>query len=225
MRSVSTKKRGVSALARRKARHWHPEVMSAIREAVLTGASAAGVLDSLEQLQMDGGLQDRTGEPLPLPSVRTIQDIARPWKRDDSGRWQLTDSSPADVRGVLDVLAAVIERSRGRVQSLTKTEAQLIPLMLQATGTQLRPWDAFLLVRFYMYWRGRESGDQDLVPWLAFAGDQERMRRNVANGWLRRRDLSTELIGWLPNELPREEIEDLLNEMRRLREPPLRRDG
>ena len=202
-------------MARRKARHWHPEVMSALQDAVVTGASAAGVLDSLQQMQLDGGLRDRNSEPLPLPSVRTIQDIARPWKRDDSGRWQLTDSSPADVRGVLDVLAAVIERSHGRIQSLTKTEAQLVPLLMQATGMGMPPWDVYLLVRFYMYWMGREASDQDLVPLFAFVGDQERMRRSVANGWLRRRDLMPELVGWLPRELPRGEIEDLLNEVRR----------
>ena len=197
-------------MSRRKARHWHPDVMSAIQEAVVTGASAAGVLDRLERLQLEGRLQSRNGEPLPLPSVRTIQDIARPWKRDDSGRWQLPDSTAADVRVVLDVLGAAIERSEGRIQSLTKNEARLIPLISKAASDLLPPWDLFLLVRFYAYWTARESSDEDLIPLLAFVGDQDRLRRYISSGWVRGNDLSSELIRWLLSELPRRELEALL---------------
>lgn len=183
-------------LARRKSRHWHPDVMTAIHDELLTGASASGVLDKLYSRQGLGEFRDKDGVELSLPSTRTIQDIAKSWARDASGTWQLTDSGSDDVPIILDVLAAVIERSEGRIHSLTKNEAQLIPSLVKAGRDRLTPWVAYRLARFYLYWTARESDDRELVTYLAFLADPDRLERNVAAGRVSGRDMLQEILRW-----------------------------
>lgn len=182
-------------MARRKSRYWHPAVLTAMRDGLDTGASASRVLDQLSIRQAGGELLDEGGKPLPLPSTRTVQDIARDWKRDDSGEWQLTDSLASDVPVVLRVLASVIERSEGRIQALTKREAQLVPSINNAGGGRLTPWIIFRLARYYIHWVAHEP-DQDLVTYLAFITDPERLRRNVARGWISQRNMLAEIVEW-----------------------------
>ena len=169
--------------------------MTAIRDELDTGASAGGVLDKLSLRQISGELRDKEGEPLDLPSVRTIQSIARELARDDSGAWQLTDSSPSDVPLVLRVLASVIERSEGRIQTLTKREAELVPSLSHAGEGRLTPWVVFRLARFYIQWVAREP-DRDLVTYLAFIANPARLRRNIAKGWISDRRILEEILLW-----------------------------
>lgn len=194
-RPVTTKVRRIWALSRRKPRHWAPDVLNALRDELATGASARRVLDKLELLQVQGELHDENGQPLDLPSIRTVQSIAREQMRDDSGEWQLTDSSPGDVGLVLRVLASVIERSEGRIQTLTKREAELIPSIYHAGAGRLTPWVVFLLARFYLQWVAREP-DHDLVTYLAFVADPVRLRRNIARGWISDRNILGEVLRW-----------------------------
>jgi hypothetical protein len=135
---------------RRGSRHWHPDVMDAVHEELSTGASASGVWDKLQRRQKAGELRDKDGKALALPSIRSIQEIAKAYN-DDSGPWTLYDARPDDVQVILESLLEVIVRSEGRVQHLTRREARLVAAIRRVEGTaQYDAWSAFVLARHYI---------------------------------------------------------------------------
>ena len=88
----------------RRVRQVSPAVLQAIHEGLLTGASAPQVMRSL---------RDRRDLPEDqIPSERTISNIARDMRSDDSGAWQLTDAEPGSVNLVLRVLGEVVPGPR-----------------------------------------------------------------------------------------------------------------
>ena len=109
---------------RRRVRQTSPAILRAIREELLTGASAPEVFRALRKREEEGEFGDDL-----VPSDRTISNIAREGARDVSGTWGLADGDTATVGLVLGVLAEVVRRTEGDVTSLTKQEARLIPII------------------------------------------------------------------------------------------------
>jgi hypothetical protein len=162
-------------MARRKGvRDMDGDVQAEIQNLALAGWGATQIgkhLDAQEQF---------LGR---VPPLRTIQRmVADVQTRDSSGAWRVPEADPTEVRLLLDTLAAVIERSQGRITGLTKAEAGLVVRIHQA-APELELINVWLLARVY---RGREARDEptaDLDAMLAFApwkGDQEGWRYSQA---------------------------------------------
>lgn len=90
-----------------------------------------------------------------MPVERTIKKYVAEAKRSsevDADPWRIEDADPADVAAVVRVIAAVVERTGGRVRGVSKQEAKLIvrinAAVPSATPTpRLDPWDTYRLAR------------------------------------------------------------------------------
>lgn len=130
---------------RRRVRNVHPQVLRAIHDDLLTGASARQVRTSLHERYERGELPPDAE----IPSERTIGNIARDIRRDDSPAWRIEDADPAEVWPVLDTLLEVMVRSERRVTALTQIEARLVT-NVRAADPRLDPWQAYSWVRWYL---------------------------------------------------------------------------
>lgn len=186
---------------RRRVRQVPTDVLRAIREELLTGASAPEVVRALSRRQANGEFELGS-----IPSDRTVSNIAREMRLDDSSVWQISDGSPDTVGFVLRVLVEVVRRTKGRVASLTQAEAALLPVMnkvMEPRWTKLpssdaRAWQAYVWTRFYLSWVRSEADARDAT--LLFAGMQE------DGPWPITRLLEIERVskaaaGWLPADL------------------------
>jgi head-tail adaptor len=130
---------------RRRVRNVRPDVLRAIHDDLLTGASAKQVHAALKERYERGELSAGAE----IPSERTIVNIARDIQRDDSPAWRIENAQPAEVWPVLDTFLEVYQRSAGRVTSLTETEARLVA-NVRAANPKLGPWQAFSWARWYL---------------------------------------------------------------------------
>jgi hypothetical protein len=153
---------------RRRVRNVRPEVLRAIHDDLLTGASARQVREALEQRYQQGELP--TDE---IPSERTIVNIRRDLEPDDSPTWQLEDAMPGEAWPVLETLFEVDRRSNGRVRTLTQLEARLIA-NVRTVNPRLGPWQAYSWVRWYLASRQRGSSVWAHVHDLAIDGIEAR---------------------------------------------------
>lgn len=139
---------------RRRSRTFAPEMLSAVREALATGASPREVEQSIARRQANDEL-----DGMAVPSVRTIVNIARELPRDED-TWSLEDSADSIQAGlILRVLSAVQRKSHGRVRHLSKREARIAAVIL---GLHERPneelaWRAY--VRAHEYLAALNRGD------------------------------------------------------------------
>lgn len=178
---------------RRRVRSVRPDVLQAIREMLLTGSSAP---------QVYAALSDRFPADS-LPSDRTISNIAREMRTDDSGEWSVDDTDPATVGAVLRVLLDVVRRSRGGVTRLTRAEARLVPIMLAALAESAHPpkaieWHAYLWARFYLTWVRRPEDGAAVTLLLAAMSSDGRL---PMTSWPAIEHANAALNGWLPVEL------------------------
>jgi len=104
-----------------------------------------------------------------LPVVKTIKRIIERYfpKGLPSERWGLADADGDDAAMILPVLAAVIERTAGRVSHLTKAQAVWVQ-KIRRVAPDLAPWWAFRLAVTYMVRVHREQPTADLDELLAF---------------------------------------------------------
>jgi hypothetical protein len=142
-----------------------------------------------------------------IPSERTISNIAREVRStDESGAWRITDADPATVRTVLNVLAEVVRRTEGRITSLTREEAALIPTVrraMSARWTKLpepgRRWQTYVWTRFYLAWVQSERDAEDVALFFAFLQENGKIPLPI---WARRIErVNAAAAGWLPAEL------------------------
>ena len=185
---------------RRRVRQVHPEVLTAIRQALLTGASAPQVVRALSEMQRAGKVPAGS-----IPSERTVSNIAREMRQDESEAWSLVDGTPESVTVVLEVLAEVVGRTEGRVTSLTKEQAALVPLMYAAMaqrfrdwGDARRRWQAYVWTRFYLSWVRSEADARDAALLLAAMQTDDPW---PANAWRNIERVNDAMAGWLPPDM------------------------
>ena len=68
---------------------------------------------------------------------------------------------------MLNVLAEAFKKTEGRIQSLTKQEAALIPIVYSATARRFDLWQVYVFTRFYLTWAQSDRDEQDVVTFLA----------------------------------------------------------
>ena len=119
----------------------------------------------------DGG---RLPEDAHIPSERTISNIARDMRPEDVGQWRMRDADSATVGLVLRTLHEVCHRTEGRVTSLTRAEAQVIPAISAALdprssklGAADSAWQTYTWTRFYLSWVRSDQDEEDVA--LLFA--------------------------------------------------------
>ena len=103
-----------------------------------------------------------------VPHLRTIQRHLAKSSHGPSETWAPEDVGQVEPALVLPVLAAVMERSGGRRQHLTRAEADRIAT-LRAAVPDLPEWSAFLLARLYLARRAQGRPTTDLDALVAFA--------------------------------------------------------
>lgn len=113
-----------------------------------------------------------------MPSLRTIQRLVKEMEPPDpTEEWRLADTEPEDARLVLDVLAAVTVKTRGRAR-LTRATAEWVIRVRRAAPT-LDPFEAYLYAREYRAREERRGDTRDLDLYLALAPwDSEDARRD-----------------------------------------------
>lgn len=163
----------------RKRRYQDGDVQDAIEALAIERPewSPAQIRNELDQGELKGR----------LPSARTVQEIvkrARP--ADPSAPWSLADAEPSTVPLVLPVLAAVVARTQGQRNYVTRGEAEWLA-KLRGAYPDLDPWQAYRLARLYMARVERRDATLDLDLYLALApwrrGETEaQYRRLLADG-------------------------------------------
>lgn len=105
-----------------------------------------------------------------VPDLRTVQRIVADFQpTDKSGPWRLAyaDAPAGAARDILDVLAAAMYGSGGRVTQLTQRQAEWIS-RLRAVAPDLPPWATYRLTNMYMVREDQGQGTDDLDVFLAF---------------------------------------------------------
>jgi len=180
---------------RRRVRNTPPNVLEAIHQALLTGASAPEVARALE------GRDDLPADS--IPSVRTISNIARDMDGADDGEaWRVDAADPATVALVLSVLMEVVRRTEGRVGSLTRAQASVIPVIhaaMQPHWSKLpargQAWQTYVLARFYLSWVRTDQDAQDAALFLAAPQGPGKW---PMNRWMQVDRVIRAAAGWLP---------------------------
>ena len=125
------------------------------------------------------GLQGR------VPTLRTIQRYVRALSAPDlSGQWSPFEGDPEDVAAVLPVLAAVLEKTEGRTQQLTREEAAQVARVCRA-APDIPPWEAYGLARAAVVAKWTKASTEGLDHYLALApwrDDGERYARAFLSG-------------------------------------------
>src|SRR6266571_2388636 len=157
------------------------DVQANIELLTAEGWSATQIHRKLEQAGTYGGR---------LPTLRTVQRIvSERTPRDKSGPWTMQDAGP-DARTVLDVLAAAIEQTEGRVTTVSRDEAAWVVRLSQVTSG-LWPYELWQLARLYVGRVSRGESASDLEAFLAYApwrdgeAGWQRYDGAVDAGWLR----------------------------------------
>jgi len=150
-----------SRIQRKSSKRTHPEVDKQLKELFASDYGTYSIKAITRKLH------EWLAEHPPFtvndsPSESTIRDRKKEYennlargvddedKKDRSDLWVHTpDQNPDDVRAILDVLAEVIERTKGRTKSFTKAEAKWIA-HLHAIGVGLKAWAIYLLAREYL---------------------------------------------------------------------------
>jgi len=188
---------------RRRVRNIPPDVLRAIHQELLTGASARQVYRAIsnnKDLDADA-----------IPSERTIVNIAREARPpDESGLWKVRDADPSTVEIVLSVLREAAYRTDGRVTSLTRTEARVIPVIWRAMAPlrmkrdpdESHAWRTYVWTRAYLSWARHDEDEEDFALVLAML-DAVAWRRPPATQQAIDRVLGV-LNGWLPPEVSEE---------------------
>lgn len=160
-------------MTRSRGRQVDVEIKDRIDELMLAHFSAPAILRELDRLKTAGEL---TGQ---VPGLRTIQRLmAEIKKRDQSGPWSFGDSAELDSAPVLDALAAILVDSAGRIQSVTRREAELITRVARARP-EIPPDDQWRIARQYIARaeQGEEATDLDILLALApWRSDEARVR-------------------------------------------------
>jgi hypothetical protein len=144
---------------RRRTRKIRPDVMRAIHEGLLEHSSPAQVRSDL--------LGRRRLPEAVVPSVRTISDIAREMRGDDSGVWRLEDTDALSAKLMMRMLNAIVRGTEGRITSFTRREAQLLPVVFRAGRPRYSYWQSYIWTRFYLSWVRNEQDAQDVLLALA----------------------------------------------------------
>lgn len=114
-------------------------------------------LGGYEPSQVYDAIKDEFGEKN-IPTLRTVQRICQDiTTRDTSAPWSMATEEPGDVRDVLDVLAAIVMESDGRVSYVTDREASWITRIRRAAPT-VDPLTVYQYAHDYML---REDARQD----------------------------------------------------------------
>src|SRR5688572_30683712 len=102
-----------------------------------------------------------------VPQPRTIKRYVALAKgsSDVSEPWRLADADPDEAALVVPVIAAVVEHTAGRVQSVSKAEAAWIVKIVGAAG-DIDPWDAYRLARLLL---SDPDAERDVQQYLSFA--------------------------------------------------------
>lgn len=103
-----------------------------------------------------------------LPTLRTVQRYVSDRPYDPSGTWSLEQAQPDELETLLPILAAVIERTEGRLTYLTNTEAQWLT-RLGRVAADLGEWMLYRLARMYIRRKDAGEATDDLDAYLAFA--------------------------------------------------------
>lgn len=199
-------------IRRRRVRNLRPEVLRAIHHELLTGASAPQVWLALDARMDEGKLPQGS-----VPSERTISGIAREIRSQDSAVWAVTDGDHASSGVVLTVLAEVVRRTGGRVTSLTKQQAALVPVVYEAFADWLasvpdtHAWQSYVWTRFYQSWVRTEDDAQDAALFLAFVRSKGKWPAPAwLRAWPRVERVQIAAAGWLPEDLSEANNDDLL---------------
>ena len=166
---------------RKRAPRIDPDVIAAIQMLALDGMGAEKVQAMLEDIPR---FQGRV--PASVKTIRKYAlQVAPP---DPSGRWSPIGRSDASM-AVLRALAEIIERTEGRIRSVSVAEAERIT-RLDRLAPDLIPLDLWGLARVYGTREADEAPTDDLDAYLAFGpwrGVEERLRYQAAvdAGWIR----------------------------------------
>lgn len=134
-----------------------------VRQRTLEGYSPIQIHRSLGDMKAKG----KIGR---VPHIKTVRRIARSPVRDDSGPWTLAEADGEEAALVLPVLAAVMQRTEGRVTGFTTKQAEWVQKVRQA-APDLPPWHVWQAAMSYFHavGKGREVGVLSLNALLAFA--------------------------------------------------------
>lgn len=151
---------------RNRGSNFPPGVVSLIRQLAQLEFSAAEIR---RRLLDSADISD-------VPSLSTVQNIARPFRpRDSSGNWDLRDSPADHIPIALRFLAVVIRMTEGRRAHISKREAD-IAIRFQFALPDIS--DEKLFNRVYLYnlmlESGADTGLQDafLALQTSFSSDQ-----------------------------------------------------
>ena len=157
-----------------------PDVRTEIEEQAIKGTGPAAIERNLK------------GKPkwvkLGIPHIKTIQAIAREnTPKDPSSPWKLADADGQDAALVLPVLAALIEESEGRLNTISNERAEWIIRLSRVAG-DLPPWTIYRMAHAYMLRVERQDATDILDGFLAFApwrdaAAKERYDKAVKAGW------------------------------------------
>ena len=154
---------------RRRRSTWSPDVMNRIKEIVLNNPdlSAKGVEEQLKEQGLD---------PKNIPAGRTLRDMLKKLRPPEpTDTWSLAKASDEEAALVLPVLQEVIERSDGRVTSLSTALAQQIARIRRLIpdafwpATLLTLWDVYELAVEYLIAEDRKLKPDGADAYLAFA--------------------------------------------------------
>jgi hypothetical protein len=141
-------------------KRWDRDVLSAIEGLAVRGWGASEIL---EELALRPEIKAR------LPGLRTIQRMVGRWAPDDDA-WTLPPDAEPDSRFMLDVLRDVFETTKGRVRTISASDADWIR-SVHTAAPDLDPWRTYLLARSYAALRhsGQSTARLDLAlaftPW------------------------------------------------------------
>ena len=167
---------------RRRRRNFDPDVLERIHELALMETSGRAIRAAL----IDEGLREER-----IPSERTIQSIMKEAAGSDrSAVWATEDAleEPDTARHLLDVLAAVIDATRGRRRHLTNREADKLS-RLRVLAPSLQGWASYVLCRYYLARADRGAPTDDLDWLLAYQPwhsneHRDRYATAVTRGWV-----------------------------------------
>jgi hypothetical protein len=185
------------------------------------------IVDAIHELASDGyrpaDIHRRLNERFGLsatPVLRTVENIAREvTPHDTSEAWRLAAAEPAAAAIILPVLAELLESSEGRIQSVSRREAEWI-VRLRGAVPDLPAIDAYKLARDYLARRQRNEDTADLDWYLVMApwrpGNGMRYIEAAAEGRLPGgRIVHMERVGYfrqVENERAKQEAELRANE-------------
>ena len=133
-----------------------PDVTDAITDLTLRGYGPAEIERKMGE---DPSFRGR------VPKLRTVKKYAALAKRGPASEpWSLIDAPADELPAIVPVVAAVIERSEGRVRNVSKREAAIVARILRA-APKVPPWDAYRLARRVV---ADPDVERDVTEYLGF---------------------------------------------------------